>query len=67
MLIEIVFVRYRGLCDILIYTIGFMHDDFFSVLHDSANKMDGGDNDTKLNQTTFEYLLTFVLRININI
>ena len=44
MLIEIVFVWYRGLCDILIYTIGFMHDDFFSVLHDSANKMDGGDN-----------------------
>ena len=29
MLIEIVFVRYRGLCDLLIYTIGFMHDDFF--------------------------------------
>ena len=48
MLIEIVFVRYRGLCDLLIYTIGFMHDDFFSVLHDSASKMDGGDNDTKL-------------------
>ena len=44
MLIEIVFVRYRGLCDLLIYTIGFMNDDFFSVLHDSASKMDGGDN-----------------------
>ena len=29
MLIEIVFVRYMGLCDLLIYTIGFMHDDFF--------------------------------------
>ena len=44
MLIEIVFVRYRGLCDLLLYTIGSMHDDLFSVLHDSANKMDGGDN-----------------------
>lgn len=44
MLIEIAFVRYRGFCDIYIYTIGFMHYDFFSVLHHSANKMDGGDN-----------------------
>ena len=44
MIIEIAFVQYRGLSDIYIHTIGFMHYDFFSVLHHSANKMDGGDN-----------------------
>ena len=44
MIIEIAFVQYRGLSDIYIHTIGFMHYDFFSVLHHSANKIYGGDN-----------------------
>ena len=66
MLIEIVFVRYRGLCDLLIYTIGFMHDDFFFYFTWLLIKWMVVTIDTKLVCLWNIQMFIFILSTNVN-